>query len=70
MLRSTDASDCVGDHDGPAHVPRIDRQTLPLAYKFGLKPTVPRPVVASSTLGQSHGYAGGNRTLKWKKPPA
>ena len=39
----------------PSQVPSRLRQTLPHSYKFGLKRTVPRPVVRSWTLGGPDG---------------
>lgn len=41
----------AGDQAGPVHVPRIDKHTLPSRYRFGLKRTVPPPVVISLTIG-------------------
>ena len=40
---------------GPSQVPRIDKQTFPFEYKFGLKRTVPFEVVLISALGDENG---------------
>jgi len=37
--------------DAPAHVPSNDKQTLPQLYRFGLKRTLPPPVVCRLTRG-------------------
>lgn len=59
MLNSTDEMDCTADHISPElsarHVPRIDRHTLPVAYRFGLKRTKPPEVVVMCTLGAALG---------------
>jgi hypothetical protein len=36
----------------PSQVPRSERQTLPHWYRFGLKRTMPPPVVRKLTWGQ------------------
>ena len=43
----------------PRHVPSRDRHTFPLLYRFGLKRTVPWPVVSRLTLGGADGYSLG-----------
>jgi len=35
-------------HEGPDQVPRMDRQTLPSTYRFGLNRTRPSPVTKST----------------------
>ena len=59
MLKSTDWTDWTADHCSPEcsarHVPRMDRQTLPCAYRFGLKRTCPPEVVVMRTLGAEFG---------------
>jgi hypothetical protein len=42
---------------GTIKYPRIDRQTLPLAYIFGLNLVWPRFVVKHVTVGGAEGYA-------------
>ena len=59
-----DSSTCVSvdvsafhfcDASAACHVPNKLRQTLPSAYKFGLKRTVPLPVVVRCTSGGTAG---------------
>ena len=53
--RSTLEREWDGFQPGPTHVPRMDMQTLPVLYKFGLKPMRPWPVVRLVHVGFSTG---------------
>jgi len=59
MLMSTEETDCTADHISPEfyarQVPRMERQTFPVAYRFGLKRTDPPEVVVMCTFGAELG---------------
>ena len=57
---------CSSGVDG--QVFNIDKQTLPLLYKFGLKRIVPLPVVLKSTNGGDLGKSFGKYISNSKAP--
>lgn len=54
----------------PGHVPKSDKQTLPLAYRLGLNRIDPPPVVRRYTLGGQLGYSMGMKQSNSNRPPA
>jgi len=59
MEMKTAPSVRAGDQGGPCHVFRMDRHTLPSAYRLGPKRTDPPPVVMNRTLGGTLGKSAG-----------